>query len=434
MCGIVSVTSFRKGGLFSYHLDIFKQLLIVDSVRGEDGTGAFTINRNKKVSIAKIHGNPFNFLGNPQGSSFLSDSLSRGLSIVGHNRAATRGQVNSENAHPFWYKDIVLVHNGTLHNHYEFPQWKEHNLTVDSSIVPILLWDHPYEEVFERISGAFAFVFYDKRSERLNFIRNKERPLFMGYNEDEDILVLSSEKGAMEWISERNQVKLEIEEVYPGTMFSVDVFEEGLNWDVKEYKFRIPIIQVPATAVEVTTIKEEEKKSPVLEVVKEKPRLLNSPVREGNTVYFELVDTKRIGKGKVLVVGTFPWSSEYQVSAVVDAKEEDNIILARFLRGTVTKIRENKAKNSQIKYVVSIENVVVVTNCHSKNGHYLSEKDVQKVKNNGCEICKSEVKVEDIPRSVWNKAHKVIFCPQCSIAQQMDTTHSLFPRVSLKGV
>jgi len=426
MCGIVSVTSFRKGGLFSYHMEIFKQLLIVDSVRGEDGTGAFTVNRNKKVSVAKVHGNPFNFLNNPEGVSFMHNSLERGISIVGHNRAATRGQVNSENAHPFWYKDIVLVHNGTLNNHQNFPQWKEHNLTVDSSLVPILLWDHTYEEVFERISGAFAFVFYDKRSERLNFIRNKERPLYMGYNEDEDVLVLSSERGAMEWICNRNRIKLEIEEVYPGVMFSVDVFEDGLNWDVKEFKFKELVLPVPQIKTETPALKETPKE-------KDKPRLPNSPLREGNTVYFELIDTKRIGKGKVLVVGSFPWSNEYQVSSVVDSKEEDSIILARFLRGTVSKIRENKAKNSQIKFVVSVENIVAVTNYLTKNGHYLSEKDVQEIKNNGCEICKAEVKGEDITRSIWNKAHKVIFCPQCSIAQQMDTTHPLFPRVLLKG-
>src|SRR3546814_11475199 len=38
------------------------------------------------------------------------------LMLFGHNRAATKGAVNQENAHPFNHGDIVGCHNGTLYN------------------------------------------------------------------------------------------------------------------------------------------------------------------------------------------------------------------------------------------------------------------------------------------------------------------------------
>ena len=94
MCGIVAVF----GDISIKVEQAFKQMLIMDSVRGLDSTGVAVIDRNGDVSVIKEVGNPFYLL-----DSDLFDKAMRGShkGLIGHNRAATTGKILRKNAHPF---------------------------------------------------------------------------------------------------------------------------------------------------------------------------------------------------------------------------------------------------------------------------------------------------------------------------------------------
>lgn len=117
--------------------------------------------------------------------------------LIGHNRAATRGLISENNAHPFIFKHVLGAHNGTL---YQIAENKLKNrlkdpeqFETDSELVFANLEVYPDpKETISLLEGAWALVWYDSRTECINFIRNKERPLYYIFDGDRKNLVWAS--------------------------------------------------------------------------------------------------------------------------------------------------------------------------------------------------------------------------------------------------
>lgn len=187
MCGIVGLISKRQNGFFYKDLDNFRGLLVNDSQRGEDSTGAFCVSNNGMVDAIKVATIPHNLFLTEEWDTFQKKAISTGRMIIGHNRKATHGEVNSFNAHPFVVGDIVLIHNGTLNN---WKDWKYQH-TVDSQALTQLIAEKGHEEAISRVDGAFALVWYNRNTEKLYCIRNSQRPL--NFVETADNIALASE-------------------------------------------------------------------------------------------------------------------------------------------------------------------------------------------------------------------------------------------------
>lgn len=173
MCGIVGLISKKAGGLYSSDLDMFQAMLVNDSQRGEDSTGVAMIERSGGVETLKIASHPFHLMATESWNKLRSKAIQSGVALIGHNRKATQGAINSANAHPFIEGDIVLVHNGTLRNHHSMKTGKE----VDSHAICHAFNEKGHEEVIPTLNGAFALVWYNLKTEKLYMIRNEERPL-----------------------------------------------------------------------------------------------------------------------------------------------------------------------------------------------------------------------------------------------------------------
>lgn len=180
MCGLVALLSKRGYGFNQPDLNLFKQMLTVDQIRGQDATGAFCVHKNKQVSGVKGAFTPWHLFQQPEWAKFEDGADKTGHILVGHNRAATHGNgANPNNAHPFVEEKIILVHNGTLYNHKAIA-----DKDVDSHAVAAAFAKGNYAEVLSDIYGAYVFIWYDMERNQLSIVRNKERPLWKLENDD----------------------------------------------------------------------------------------------------------------------------------------------------------------------------------------------------------------------------------------------------------
>lgn len=205
MCGIVGVL----GDINFKERKAFRDMLVFDIVRGIDSTGIIQINSDGTCVSDKD-------LGTPHEGLFQSSDLvdSKGVikkfnvkGLIGHNRAATAGKVNVENAHPFTCGSITGVHNGTLNlNQSEFDG--KNDFPVDSWALIDALSQNGYEEVIPKTCGAYSLVWYDEEDKTVSFIRNSRRPMYYRKSEDEKTLFFASEPWMIEVACERHNIKL----------------------------------------------------------------------------------------------------------------------------------------------------------------------------------------------------------------------------------
>ncbi len=199
MCGIVGVF----GNVTLKHEAIFKQMLIVDQLRGAHSTGAFSVPRHLVgVKSAKVVGTP-DVLIDTKGFEQVMSGVHR--AIIGHNRFATQGAVNRNNAHPFEFENLIGVHNGSLKNYTKLEGYAQH--PVDSWVLYNHIHEKGLKDALENTDGAMALVWWDKKENELNIYRNSERTLFYGQTSD-GVVIVGSEFGMIDWISDRNDVEL----------------------------------------------------------------------------------------------------------------------------------------------------------------------------------------------------------------------------------
>jgi glucosamine 6-phosphate synthetase-like amidotransferase/phosphosugar isomerase protein len=199
---------------------MFKEFLYADAVRGFDSTGIAAIRENNSVQVVKKGMPAHEFLTEvPQYTWEFNNKA-----LIGHNRAATRGHKTDTNAHPFQEGHITLVHNGTLTHHRSMKE-----VDVDSHAITHSIKDVGDIKTLQKLSGAFALVWYDAQLKEIKATRNEERPLFIC--ETDQLFIIVSEKELAQWICARNKVKINKTAICtPGVLYS---FKE--NKDKKLY-------------------------------------------------------------------------------------------------------------------------------------------------------------------------------------------------------
>lgn len=162
-----------------------KRLLMFDFFRGPDSTGFAAIDKdNGSAKIVKIASHPLDLFDMKKFTSALSGFNSS--VFIGHNRLATKGGVNTINAHPYQFDHIVGAHNGTL----DHSSWKAleeavgDKFEVDSQAVFAAIAKIGIDETVKLLQGAWALVWHDRSKGTLNFLRNKERPFWYSYTKD----------------------------------------------------------------------------------------------------------------------------------------------------------------------------------------------------------------------------------------------------------
>ena len=176
MCGLVAVISKYLNGFSQDQRDIFDTLLFVDTLRGNDSTGAFVVSNLGNVTLAKEASAATRYMNTPEYKSLRNDAFSNGWAMVGHNRNATRGAITDVNAHPFVIDDrIVLVHNGSYFGDHK----KLKDTEVDSEAIAHSLAEEKDPELaLRKVDAAYALIWYDVDNKTINMVRNSARPLW----------------------------------------------------------------------------------------------------------------------------------------------------------------------------------------------------------------------------------------------------------------
>lgn len=208
MCGIVGIA----GNTFANHTKMFKDLLVLDQLRGFDSTGVMFISGISNIpAVEKAVGTPENLWMRKDCKLMDHRGVPHGLPrvMLGHNRAATFGDVTAENAHPFTHKHITGVHNGSLRDWYDLENFAEND--VDSLSLIQTIAERGIDDTWKSFTGAAAIVFWDAKEGTLNFIRNDERPLYIGHNIADNLLYWASEPWMIRVAASRNKASLKDE-------------------------------------------------------------------------------------------------------------------------------------------------------------------------------------------------------------------------------
>lgn len=199
MCGLVGMA----GNIVLKDEKAFKTLLILDSLRGEHSTGIAAISPDAEAKIAKSVGDPFQLL---ESRAFDKAMNGKNIVLIGHNRFATTGKINRNNAHPFEFSHIVGAHNGTLRNKHVLPNAIDHD--VDSQALYASIMKQGVKESIDKLDGAWALTWWNKQERTINFLRNKERPLVCAFNEAQDVIYWASEAWMLDVATSREDIKL----------------------------------------------------------------------------------------------------------------------------------------------------------------------------------------------------------------------------------
>jgi len=207
MCGIVGMI----GSGIDYGIKkVFKDLLIIDTIRGGDSTGFIGVDGDDVV-VAKKATDGYAFTNMTMFTKQMS-ALSGATALIGHNRWATKGKVTDGNAHPFKSKDTYLVHNGSLTGTgWSYGANSLHNASltdVDSEAICFNIEHEGIKETVAKLNGAFALVVYNDTLGTVSFLRNKERPLYFAEVKGHDILLFASEGGMLSLVCEKHDIEL----------------------------------------------------------------------------------------------------------------------------------------------------------------------------------------------------------------------------------
>lgn len=223
MCGIfgivpsasASVTNVRK---------FLANAAIAGAVRGDHGTGLMLLPSSGRATIVKSSDSGDAFLWRKDVQEALDTSnIGKMWGFVGHNRAATSGDISDETAHPFQHGAVTLVHNGNVPSPLSLPgitKWSKDR--VDSDGLCESLWLSPYEEVLKKMYGAYALAWHDARDGKLRIVRNSQRPLAFMRTHDGSVM-FASEADMLWWLAGRaNFSRTEVRELATHTLVTID--------------------------------------------------------------------------------------------------------------------------------------------------------------------------------------------------------------------
>lgn len=201
MCGHFGMMG---AGIQFIDTKILKELSFAAMLRGRDGTGiAYGKSHEKgnKPTILKDNGDALYFDWGIKDDERKKLNNVNNNYFIGHTRWLTTGKPTYEATHPFEHSKLVGAHNGTLFYDYE-------GYANDSDKLFGRINDVGIQAAINELDkdDAYALVWYDKETKKVNFLRNEKRELYFALHPDRSVLYWFSEAAGLRWILARNGV------------------------------------------------------------------------------------------------------------------------------------------------------------------------------------------------------------------------------------
>ncbi|BAQ85355.1 glucosamine 6-phosphate synthetase [uncultured Mediterranean phage uvMED] len=148
--------------------------------RGKDSTGVVIISSTGRHLFKTLDSSDNAVLTKEWQTEVLNNIDKNTISVIGHTRAATTGDVTIRNAHPFKYGHIVGAHNGMIQNWDEIKGHKD-KMQVDSEIIFSRLSRLKYKDALEELLGYYAVSFVDHNYRALHLAKETTAPLRLSY-------------------------------------------------------------------------------------------------------------------------------------------------------------------------------------------------------------------------------------------------------------
>ena len=396
MCGLVGVI----GNITKDTRLVFNQLLYADTFRGFDSTGVIQIDNSGDYSMFKRACPAPDFLDMGRAKSVITKV---GHALLGHNRAATVGGVVHDNAHPFEMPNLVGMHNGTLRVRNQLD--RHNDFKVDSEN---LLWhidQFGLQDAVDKCTGAYALVWYDLETQKVNFYRNNERPLSLTFSDDGKHMFYASEAKMLGWILHRNKIKhTKIVDLDVHTHMTVEW--EGYN---KELKVETTdVIPVPPPLPKV------KKKGAVVDATGRFPRPADDVYDRHEWVDFTLHDSYKEQWSKLMWYTGIIHDAENTSMKISDTS--DTIHLGNYIHRNI-KLRAlvlyTAANGTVVVDPLSVVEVVEKEDTEYKgyNGDVLTKEEYRAILDSGCSWCAWPAQLDE---KVYMIASKEYICGHCA--------------------
>jgi len=425
MCGIVGIIAKNQGG-FSYpHIDLFSNMLVFDSIRGEDSTGVFGVTKENVIDFMKGNADGYTFTSTKNFTKFKEKMFSKYKVVVGHNRKATKGSVTPDNAHPFQERHITLVHNGTLFNQGELKA----DVDVDSHAIAHALADADALEALKKLRGAYALVWHDAEKKTINLCRNDERPLTL--LEYDDCWVISSEVGLPIWLQSRANRKNITCKSLPSDkilIFDVENLSEGYKEiPYEQYKTYVAPVQSVGTGWGGRSHHYSQPSSPYLQlpdrivsrgsVTENSERPLGFRFKQNEQILMKIVDTVEEDDKSTTLFG----------HPIIDNVLDENIMCKASVPVGEMKAEYEAHVNfhARIKHWTFVNNIPVIFvrelvpsyKIRTANDQLFEVEELKTVgMKEGCTACGVVIDKAELPRSLFKKLNTgkwKVLCPLC---------------------
>lgn len=252
-------------GIQHVDLEILSELGHVSVLRGEDASGiAQGRIFQKKVEKVLIDKRPWDFTYYRHFHKYMKEGNKDILSgiynnfFMGHVRAATKGSLTSENAHPFDTGRYVSMHNGTLRDKkYDSPD------KTDSEMMFRDMEQRGIVNVLNSLDkdSAYAVIILDREDGVIRLARNSFRPLFFCFHATREVIYWASEDWMLRGIINRKGEKIRDNSVYfleKDHLYTINPNDVGLKKLLKiplketEKPVEKPRIKVKADTVRVS--------------------------------------------------------------------------------------------------------------------------------------------------------------------------------------
>ena len=256
MCGLFGIVNRDITKVKT--IDLIKQSLILNSLRGIDGAGFALVDKKGEVRTYRRPLPGWDLVQLAPTKSLLDSGDNIVFGLV-HNRAGTTGGIQVETSHPINYKHITLIHNGSVHSLHDLGSTA---LTHDSTAIAIALADKDERETLELILGSYALIWYNAIDTTLNIARNDQRPLFAATIKKSKSILYGSEDGMLLWLASRNSIDIkDIVNVPTGVHIKIPLDEAGRiktsKFTIKTYTYAAPVQNLSDWGYKITAVTEK---------------------------------------------------------------------------------------------------------------------------------------------------------------------------------